>query len=89
MKNENGPRRRSIKVWKGLNTLTSSQKSKETVKKKKSAKETAGAEPDKSSIVNFYMDLCHREEDLLEMMDQNDSSKKELDISKQDLKRGF
>lgn len=66
MKNENGPRRRSIK---------------ETVKKKKSAKESVGAETDKSSIVNFYMDLCHREEDLLEMMDQNDSSKKELDIN--------
>ena len=84
MKNENGPRRRNIKVWKQLNNL--SQKFKETVKKKKSAKETVAAETDKSSIVNFYMDLCHREEDLLEMMDQNDSSKKELDISKSNSK---
>ena len=39
---------------------------------------------DKSSIVNFYMDLCHREEDMLEIMEQNDSSKKELDLSKFD-----
>lgn len=88
MKNENGPRRRTIKVklrqkYRPFLTVIPQ---KESVKKKRSAKEVQGSE-DKSSIVNFYMDMCQREEDLIELMEKNESSNKEPDLRKQKFTR--